>query len=373
MRVGILGVALSASATGWSSATASAADRCTTADTLLLRAICDIEMVQNTYGEVRDAYTAALARLSPEGRTYLKQDQDVWEARTKAACIDHPEITASHHDDNYVMSVVPLEYYTSDGDGVAAASVNSVNFCLFEALAERKAHLASQPAPLGDFLWQSVSLGHDTYCDSKPEARDNRLSFERTAMRIDAPANAATRSWNERHGPRSLPAEEESHDVCAHDGRVVRESYASFAQGDFVFEVSRHSVLYYDKVHDYVWGRPTYGRQTEKVSFELVSSGKRLGPADFFTAGSGWESFIGKRAYAEYLSDVKEAGRAPMRSEADFIAGVQDVNHWLVFADGLAYGFSPTDLDDYGSNTIFSWKELRPYFGDDLPFQPDFK
>jgi hypothetical protein len=109
-----------------------------------------------------------------------------------------------------------------------------------------------------------------------------------------------------------------------------------------------------------------------RVSLELVSSGKRLGAADFFTDGSGWESFISKRAYADYLASLKERGESATRTEADYLAGVTDIDHWRTDEKTFTYEFAPADIEDFGSSTSFSWKELRPYLRDDLPFRPDF-
>lgn len=344
---------------------AAADDACVAAKASLGKAICDIAIVQKTYGEIRAAYEAALTRLSPEGQSFLKQDQEAWETRTKAACVDHPKIAQSHAGDFIDMSVIPEEV-ARDG---ALGGATPTNFCLFEAYRDRKSYLSFQPAQQGAFIFQTVDLRRDAYCDSDPAAADNRLSFERSIWRIDAPINEAARHWNARHA--NLPAEEQ-HDACAHDGRVVREAYVTFAQGDFVALLSRELVLYYDKSHDYIWGQPTYGKQVVHMAFEQVSTGRRLGAADFFVPESGWESFVGKRAYAEYLAALKDGGATARRSEADYIAQAGDVDHWSIDAKTFACEFPPTDADDFGSATTFTWSELRPYLRDDLPFQPDF-
>jgi hypothetical protein len=364
LKMAMLRASLIVCAIGSGGVSTAAAEDCTTTETPLGRAICSIEIVRKTYGEVRAEYIAALGRLSPEGKSFLNLDQDAWEARTKAECIDHPEIAQSHHDDNYDMTVIPDEF--------SASGAAPVPFCLFERFRGRKFVLAYQPAHNGEFVWQTVNASWDQYCDGDPKAADNRLSFERFATRIEAPANDATRRWNARHGPEVSWPDDPQQDACAHDGQVRHGRSIVFAQGDLIMLLRGDLIVYYDKSHDYIWGHPTYGRQTERISLELVSTGRNLGATDFFVTGSGWEAFIGKRAYAEYLTSVKEVGGQPSRTEADYVASAENIDYWRIDAKTFSYEFFATNLNGFGSSTRFTWKELRPYLQDDLPFRPDF-
>jgi hypothetical protein len=363
-RWSILRIALIAGATGWNTGVVSAADRCMKAETVLMQAVCNIEMVQELPERFHHTYSAALPRLSPEGQAILKLDQERWELRTKAACIDHPEITASHRDgDNKRMMLI-----LHDGTAVDPGPVNA---CLFEAFADRGAYLEAQPARHGDFLWQEVDFGRDAYCGSNLTAAGNRLSLERSLWRIDSPVNEATRRWNAMH---ANPPSEENADACAHDGQVAQYTTITFAQGDFVALQSIDRILYFKNSHDYAWGeRPIYGKQAVHMAFVQVSTGRRLGATDFFVSGSGWESFIAKRAYANYLADMKARGETPQRSDAEYLAQAAEIDHWSVDSKSFAYELSATELGASGSSTRFHWKELRRYLRDDLPFAPDFE
>ena len=346
------------------------AEDCEARTTPWIKAICADVFTQTSYDKVLTTYSKALSQLSQDGQRFLRMDQDRWEARTRASCLDHPAIYLSHKGDE-----LPPQPATKQEDGTyrdAPINGGTTSLCLWEQFLGRAASLSVSLVHKDGFIWQDVNLSYDTYCSSGHGATNNRISFELSAVRIEAPDNEATRAWNARHDPEVALALAESPDACAHDGLVLRWLAVTFSQGDFLELLTQDLVMYYEG-QNYSFGPPRYGKQTERVALELLSSGRTLAANDFFVQGSGWEGFIAKRAYADYLSGLKENDRKPILTEADYIAAAADIDHWRIDEKTLTYEFVVTDLADFGSSTSFTWKELRPYLRNDLPFQPGFR
>jgi hypothetical protein len=303
-----------------------------------MEAICADQNAQNLLVTMLAEYDGALSRLSSEGKAILGESQQRWEERVAATCITFP---------NELRKVLPN--WNSSPAG-----------CFRDELQRRINFIAEQGKGLGGFVWQQIDRAEDLYCLSgKDERGINLYQLTWTWPRIDAPSSGAMQRWNEAHQISSHDIEHDRKDAdpCDLGGYHNRGIAPIFVKGDLI------NIEYTED-----WSGLAHGTYAISSSIESVSTGKSFDAEDFFKAGSGWQKFIAQRLFAESGSDEAE------NSLSGFEQSAAEVERWTVDEKTLTYSFDPYELGGYLSamETVFTWKELRPYLRDDLPFQPDF-
>jgi len=319
------------------------ADFCEKADAPVLKAICADDSARTGYGELMAAFDEALGRLSPEGQAILTASESRWEARFSGACIDHLEVTRAHNED---WDDHPLQH------------------CLSTFIDGRKSFLRDQGRKEGNFILQEIDDARDLYCDVG--GSKNLLSITRSTVRIDAPRNDVIDKWNGQRMQEFSKSGDAADDACESDGTYEDTTGIRYADGDFIELASDYYHL--------ETGMP-HAQSRSDVQFELVAGSREIEASDLFEKGSGWQAYIAKRMYADYLSEVSQSGVSPRYTEPDFEKFAEETVRWEITAKTLEYVFGSYDLGGYADSnfaTTFTWKELRPYLRGDLPFHPDF-
>jgi len=323
-----------------------AADACSSASTPLLNAICADPEAKTAYNDLEADFAAASRRLTSEGRAILDASEKKWELRFSAACIDHLDVTNAHHS-SWLSQ--PMQH------------------CLIETIVDRRRFLAEQGRRAGDYTWQTVEDIQESYCSNgNPESAKNFISISITHDRIDSPPTDATRRWNAANEKTAVPPQDIEADACKTDGTVDVGIGISYADGDFVQITDSGWQDYSEMPHPQSW---------RGTSLEIVSTGRKVQASDIFREDSGWQSFVGRRLFDDYMKQIEMSHSIPQHSEPDLEDRAADTNVWTMDDRTLTYDFGSYDLGGYADadfSTTFNWKELRRYLRSDLPFHPNF-
>jgi len=306
---------------------------CGTAAEPLKKTICAETGLSKLDEEIAKAYDEASARLSSEGQSILRDEQDAW------------------------LTVV--------GTNCVASSSESTVGCLLSEFEERLRHLRNAVSKLGPYVFLHLDR---LFLARSPEGDQNgsRSGFVFAEIRyphIDSPLTAETLRWNRfvknwaEDGKSyvsdwgcSLPAD----DNCTPDTDWETEFELVSAQPNSIS--MSYGVWWY-------WHGGAHGDGVSLKSNYILSTGKELDGSDLFLANSDWESVIYPFIQA-----------AIQKEEPELALSKDDISDliwsWTTTEDAMLVEVNLRDSIAYPFGFVeatIPWRELKPYLRPDLP------
>lgn len=305
---------------------------CGTAATPERKAVCASPVLSDLDDKIADAYSTALARLSPAGRNALAENQDQWIEATTAAC-------ANLFDD---FSLLPG--------------------CLEMPYRLRQRDLATAVQSVGPFTFLRLSRYQFVPCRAAFECDGNFREggyVHASVPRIDAPATDATALWNARVAEKIPKLRSQDNTDVNLDFRIAGVSAdmisVRFDLGEYAHRAAHGSV--------FILGFNT-----------ILPAVAPIAADDVFASDAPWRPFLYNRAIDLIRASLMRTGWDQDTQIAPELMRnvVERPERWVFTPAGLEIMFGPYDLGFYVSvphDATIPWAELQPYLRKPLPFQ----
>ena len=297
----------------------------------LAQKICADPALAATVDKIRTDLAAAAETVSTEGDKLIVDGQRAWLESQMVAC------------------------------GVGADDPNTAQ-CLKNAFDQRLKDAKSAVEQKGGFTFQRVELNAAQPVtaeiaaaagvgDAAPPAITRELRYPR----IDNAANAAAQKFNAimaRIGQPKFKLDDATSETT--DYKIT------FASPQLV------SVQFITSDYNLGAAHPNNGMTSVTV---LMDQGREITAADMFKAGSGWETFLTRRALRTLTKEFKAMG-ADAPDAGDVRDTATKAHNWTIAEDGLVLVFPPYSIGPFalGAQEVkVPWADLAPYVNPSAP------
>jgi uncharacterized protein len=299
----------------------------------LEKTICADPGLSKLDEEIAKAHDEASTRLSSDGRSILREEQDAW------------------------LAVV--------GTNCMASSSESAAGCLLSEFEERLRHLRNAVSKLGPYVFLHVDrlfLARSPKGD-RNGSRGGFVFAEIRYPQIDSPQTAETSRWNKfvkawaENGKSyvsdwgcGLPAD----DDCPPDTDWATDFKLISAQPNSIS--MSYGVWWF-------WHGGAHGDGVSLKSNYILSTGKELDGSDLFIRNSDWESVI-----YPFIQAVIRKEKPELTLSKDDIADL--IWTWTATEDAMLVEVNLRDSIAYAFGFVevtVPWRDLKPYLRPDLP------
>lgn len=295
--------------------------------------VCSDRQLATLDNQVREGLVTEAADVSDAGAAMLVQNQNRWRESARIECgIIDPDVAPTSQQQACLVS----EFRTRARDvGNAVQQVGGYTFQRMELV---------DATPVTAEIASSSGLGDDA-----PAAVTRDIRFPR----IDGPQTAAIQRFND----------------------LVAQT-PQFRLEDATNEVTDYQIAYagpelisvrFDMAADTLGA--AHGNSTYKAVNVMMAEGRALAASDVFSAGTGWEDFLTRRAVTDIARQFREDGFTP--PERDVRESATKPHLWLITERGLTLLFPPYSFGaPYvmgGAEVSIPWADLRPYLNPAAP------
>ncbi len=284
--------------------------------------VCGDDGLSAADKNMNEAYTTALARLSPKGAELLRQSQRGW----------------LHYVDAYCpMAADPAEH---------ARAIS----CVAQAYANRMDDLQFAARQIGPFLFSRIDQYGVSVLAMQADQHHAVLARHHVAYpRIDQPATELTARWN------ALVVHKDELSGCdAGDG----DTFTDYSFG----MVTPNLIGVTWTMSDYCHGTPHGFGRTETQTLVLSPQPHPLTPADLFRPDAPWAEHLTMLLLAGVQEAAQNAQVALDDVAKAHIAEVaRDQQRWLLDKDGIGFQFDPYEIGSYifQPRVVVLWNNLR--------------
>jgi uncharacterized protein len=285
---------------------------CASASTNRERLLCYHDELSNADRELNEAYSVALAKLSPEGAHILREGQLSWLRYVDSLCLDV--------------------------------------ICASRAYAERMRDLELAAVQKGPFLFSRVDEYSVSVLSAPANQYDTGLATHQVSSpRIDQPITSQTERWN---------------------ALVVRKGYGSSCDsgdGDtftgYSLGLATTNLISITWTNwEYCHGTPHGFGGTRVQTLVLSPEPHPLAPDDLFRPEAPWAERLASLLLAGVRQTALDRGGPLNERTAGTVAGVaQDAQRWSLGTDGIGFQFDPYELGAYNfaPHVVIPWADLR--------------
>jgi len=295
---------------------------CGKAKTRFERTVCADPELSAQDTAMGKRYDAALPLLSDAGQTILRTGQGQWLKVANVLCV------VNKRDE-------------------------SPSTCLQRQYADRLGNLRSAAVPMGPF----VLSRSDTYASSGKETGTGRPFEQHTSVpRIDQPLSPLAEQWN---AAMVRWAAAQRVKQCFGDTQTPGDQFL-----DFKVQAAMPGFINVEMTRIEECDGQAADEEVTNVSYLLHPALHPLAAADVFKPGSGWETFLDRRASKALGAD----------GEIFFADGinkrVRDPQAWSFTAQGLLISFNPGDATAIATGVVHvtvPWADLTHFIASNAP------
>lgn len=297
-------------------------------------ALCGNQQLAALDGQIRETLVAEAANVSDAGAQMLAQGQQRWLEAQRVAC-------------GVLDAETPL---TADQ-----------NTCLASALRERAVEAQTAVQEIGGYTFQAVEV-INAQAVSAQAASDSGLGESAPAAlmrdirfpRIDGASAPNAQRFNQ------LVAQQPQYGL--EDQTEEQVDYQIVYAGPELISVKF-------ELYENTLGAAHPNNSSRAVTVLMTGEGRALAATDVFTAGTGWEDFISRRAVTELTRQFRDYQFTP--PARDVRESATKPHLWLVTERGLTILFPPYSFGGPhalgGAEVTIPWAELRRYLNPQAP------
>ena len=311
---------------------------CAAARTAREHLVCADETLSAADDQLNQLYTAALSRLSAQGRRRLREGQLGWS--------------------RYVGGLCPI---TAD----PAQRADAVS-CVSQAYRDRIGDLGLAAVQNGPFLFSRIDYYAVTILKTRADQYDTGLASHHVAYPyIDNPATHQTALWNALVVVKDYPSPfaKDHRGYCdGRDGDTWTGYSLDFATAGLISHTMMFSYYCHGSPHPY----------GSSVAQTLVLSPRPhpLVPGDLFQSDAPWA----ERLSTLLLAGVRQAARDKQLTFKESYAGdvakiARDPLRWSVRKDGLGYQFQTWEIGPhiFQPRVVIPWVDLHDVMVSSFP------